>query len=153
MSEVKEAVVREPMIHINWPEIGRRWEMLSFMVVTGLYWLAVLGLCGSAIYICLYAVNLPWVEHRGQSSVHVISLVGLELAGISLLSLVRRQRRAREWSPLLTVFVLLMISLTAFVSTKPMGAVNVAGAVPVERHGMKSQKQPAAKPLTALRKK
>jgi hypothetical protein len=122
MSEVKEAVVREPMIHINWPENqqamgdaelhGRHGPLLAR--VSGTVWVGCLHLpvFGEP------AVGVaPW-----QSSVHVVSLVGMELPGIWLFSLLRQQRRAREWSPQLTVFVLLMISLTAFVCTKPVRA-------------------------------
>ena len=112
-----------------------------------------LELPGTAIYIAAYAVNLPWMEHAHLSCIHVGSLVSLELAGVWFLSLVGRQRREREWSPLLTVFTLLMNSFTGFVLSEPAVTVGGKRIVPAERRGGEPQKQPAAVRAVALRKK
>lgn len=102
MSETKEQLV-----YINWREIQRRWSKLGLTLVAVLYWVAMLALIFEGLRIALYAINLP---ASGWSWVRVGSLMGLEAAAVVLLTLVRQQQRAQEWSRLLLIFVLSIVS-------------------------------------------
>ena len=107
---------KEPIVFINWQEVRRRSSRLGSVLVTGLYYLAILALIFEAFHIAIYAANLPV---SSWNRIHVASLVGLELAAVWFLTLIRKQRHAGEWSPLLTVFVLSMVSYIAFRSSAP----------------------------------
>jgi hypothetical protein len=109
---------KEPMVFINWQEVRRRWSRLGFALVAGLYYLAILALIFEAVHVALYAANLPGAGGR-WSRVNVVSLVGLETAAAWFLTLVRKQWSAREWSGLLTLFVLSMMSYVTFRCSEP----------------------------------
>jgi len=134
---------KEPIVFINWQEVRRRSWKLRFLVVAGFYYLAILALILEAFHIAVYATNLPAAGHWNR--IHVASLVGLELAAIWFLTLIRKQRRAGEWSPLLTLFVLSMVLYIAFRSTDP-AAVTQAKAAPAVRSGNETRHPPVAKP-------
>jgi hypothetical protein len=146
MSEIKE-----PMVFINWREIRRRWSKLGWVLVTGLYYLAILALILEAFHIATYAANLPAAGRGHLNRIHVASLVGLEAAAVWFLTLIRKQRRAGEWSPLLTLFVLCMVSYIAFRSSEP-AAVTQAKAAPDIRSGSEVRHPPVSKPAV-LRKR
>jgi hypothetical protein len=105
--------VNEPVVFVNWQEVGRRCERLGMSVIAALYALAVVGLALTAFAIVAYGLLLPWAKHPVWSGTRLLTLAVLEAAGIWFLSLVRQQRRTREWSPILAVFALLMVSLTS----------------------------------------
>jgi hypothetical protein len=134
---------KEPIVFINWQEIRRRSSRLGWVLITGLYYLAILALIFEAFHIAIYAANLPAAS--GWSRIHVVSLVGLELAAVWFLTLIRRQRGAGEWSPLLTLFVLSMVSYLAFRSSEP-AAVTQARAAPDVRRGSEVRHPLVAKP-------
>ncbi len=139
---------KEPIVFINWQEVRRRSSRLRFVLVAGLYYLAILALLLEAFRIAVYATNQPagpW------NRIHVASLVGLELAAIWFLTLIRKQRRAGEWSPLLTLFVLSMVSYMAYRSSEPTAMTQVKAA-PDIRSGSEARRPPAAKPAV-LRKR
>jgi len=139
---------KEPIVFINWQEIRRRSSRLRWVLVVGLYYLAILALIFEAFHIAIYAVKLP---ASSWARIHVVSLVGLELAAVWFLTLIRRQRRAGEWSPLLTLFVLSMVSYLAFRSSEP-AATTQAKAAPGVRSGIEVRHPPVAKPAV-LRKR
>src|SRR5574340_1494404 len=129
---------KEPIVFINWQEVRRRSSRLRFVLVAGLYYLAILALILEAFHIAVYATNQP-AGHWNR--IHVASLVGLELAAIGFLTLIRKQRRTGEWSPLLNLFVLSMVSYIAFRSSEP-AAVTQAKAAPDVRSGSEVRRPP-----------
>ena len=137
-----------PIVFINWQEVRRRSSRLRFVLVAGLYFLAILALIFEAFHIAVYATNQP-AGHWNRT--HVPSLVGLELAAIWFLTLVRKQRRAEEWSPLLTLFVLSMVSYIAFRCSEP-AAVTQAQAAPDVRSGSEVRRPPVGKPAVLRRR-
>lgn len=141
---------KEPIVFVNWQEIRRRSGRLRFMLVAGLYYLAILALILEAFHIVIHAGNLP-IAGVPRNRVHVASLVGLELAAVWFLTLIRKQRHAGEWSPLLTLFVLAMVSYIAFRFTEPV-AVTQAKTAPDVRSGYEVRRPPVAKPA-ALRRR
>jgi hypothetical protein len=136
---------KEPMVFINWQEVGRRWSRLGFALVAGLCYLAVLALIFEAAHIALYVAHLPGAGGR-WSRVHVVSLVGLEAAAAWFLTLVRKQWRAREWSGLLTVFVLSMMSYVTFRCSEPVAVTQAKTTAAVGCGDM--QMSTAVKPAT-----
>jgi hypothetical protein len=142
---------KEPMVFINWREIRRRSSRLGFVLVAGLYWLAILALIFEAVQIAMYAANLPGVGRGHWNRIHVASLVGLEVAAFWFLTLVRKQRRAGEWSSLLTLFLLFMLSYIAFRSTEP-AAVTQAKTAPEVRCGGEAQNSPVREPAVLRRR-
>jgi hypothetical protein len=140
---------KEPMVFINWQEIRRRSSRLRLVLAAGLYYLAIPALIFEAFRIAIYAASLPAAS--SWSRIHMASLVGLELAALWFLTLIRKQRRAGEWSPLLTLFVLSMVSYIAFRSSEP-AAVTQAKAAPDVRSGSEVRHPPVAKPAV-LRKR
>ena len=146
MSEIKE-----PIVFINWQEIRRRSSRLGFVLVAGLFYLALLALILEAFHIAIYSANLPGVRRGYWNWIHVGSLVGLELGAFWFLTLVRKQRHAGEWSPLLTLFVLLMMSYTMFRFTEPT-VVTQAKTTPAFRCGGEVQNPPVAKPVILKRR-
>jgi len=140
---------KEPIVFINWQEIRKRSSRLGWVLVAGLFYLAILALIFEAFHIAIYAVKLPAAS--SWTRIHVVSLVGLELAAVWFLTLIRRQRRAGEWSPLLTLFVLSMVSYLAFRSSEP-AATTQAKAAPDVRSGIEVRHPPVAKPAV-LRKR
>ena len=139
---------KEPIVFINWQEVRRRSSRLRFVLVAGLYYLAILALIFEAFHIAVYATHQP-ADHWNR--IHVASLVGLELAAIWFLTLVRKQRRAGEWSPLLTLFVLSMVSYIAFRCSEP-AAVTQAKAAPDVRSGSEVRRPPVGKPAVLRRR-
>jgi hypothetical protein len=139
---------REPIVFINWQEVRRRSSRLRFALVAGLYYLAILALIFEAFHIAVYATNQP-ASHWNR--IHVASLVGLELAAIWFLTLIRKQRRAGEWSPLLTLFVLSMMSYMTYRCSEPAAMTQVKAATDI-RSGSEIRHPPAAKPAV-LRKR
>lgn len=133
---------KEPIVFINWQEIRRRSSRLRWVLVAGLFYLALLALVFEAFHIASYAVKLP---ASSWNRIHVASLVGLELAAVWFLTLIRKQRRAGEWSSLLTLFVLSMASYIAFRSSEP-AAVTQAKAAPDVRSGIEIRHRPVARP-------
>jgi hypothetical protein len=109
-----------------------------------------LALVLEAFHIVIYAANLP-VAGAPRNRIHVASLVGLELAAVWFLTLIRKQRHAGEWSPLLTVFVLSMVSYIALRCTEPVAAMQ-ARTAPDVRNGNEVRRPPVAKPA-ALRRR
>ena len=83
---------KEPIVFINWQEVRRRSSRLRFVLVAGLYYLAILALILEAFHMAVYAANQPAGPWK---RIHVASLVGLELAAIWFLTLIRKQRRGR----------------------------------------------------------
>jgi hypothetical protein len=146
MSEIKE-----PMVFINWREIRRRSSRLGWVLVAGLYYLAIPALIFEAFRMATYAGNLPAAGRGHLTWIHVASLVGLEVAAVWFLTLVRKQRHAGEWSSLLTLFVLSMASYIAFRSSEPSVATQAKSRPEVRRAG-ETQKPPAATPAV-LRKR
>ena len=134
---------KEPIVFINWQEIRRRSSRLRWVLVAGLFYLAILAVIFEAFHIAIYAVKLPAAS--SWTRIHVASLVGLELAAVWFLTLIRKQRRAGEWSPLLTLFVLSMVSYLAFRSSEP-AAMTQAKAAPDVRSGIEVRHPPVAKP-------
>lgn len=141
---------REPLVFINWQEVRKRSSRVRFVLVAGLYYLAILALILEAFHIAIYAANLP-VPGAPRNRIHVASLVGLELAAVWFLTLIRKQRHAGEWSPLLTLFVLSMVSYIAFRSTEPV-AVTLAKTAPDVRSGNEVRRPPVAKPAVLRRR-
>ena len=120
---------KEPMLFINWQEVRKRWSRFGFAVVAGLFYLASLALIFEAVHIVLYAANLPATGGGRWSRTHLVSLVGFEMAAAWFLTLVRKQWRAREWSGLLALFVLSMLSYITFRFSEP-ALVTQAKTVP-----------------------
>jgi hypothetical protein len=141
---------KEPIVFVNLQEIRRRTSRFRFMLVAGLYYLAILALILEAFQIVIDAANLP-VAGGPWNRIHVASLVGLEVAAVWFLTLIRKQRHAGEWSPLLTVFVLSTMSYIAFRSTEPV-AVTQAKTAPDVGSGNEVRRPPVAKPA-ALRRR
>jgi hypothetical protein len=146
MSEIKE-----PIVFINWGEIRRRSSRLGFVLVAGMYYLALLALVFEASHIAIYAANLPAVGRGHWNWIHVGSLVGLELAAVWFLTLVKKQRHAGEWSPLLILFVLFMVSYTTFRSSEP-ALVTRAKTTPAFRCGGEAQNPPVTEPVVLRRR-
>jgi hypothetical protein len=140
---------KEPIVFVNWQEIRRRSSRFRFALVAGLYYSAILALILEAFHIVIYAENLP-VAGATRNRIHVVSLVGLELATVWFLTLIRKHRHAGEWSPLLTVFVLSMVSYIAFRSTEPV-VVTQAKTAPDVRSGNEVRRPPVAKPAVLRR--
>lgn len=141
---------KEPIVFVNWQEIRRRTSRFRFVLVAGLYYSAILALILKAFQIVIYAANLS-VADAPRNRIHVASLVGLELAAVWFLTLIRKQRRAGEWSPLLTLFVLSMVSYIAFRSTEPVAAMQ-AKTAPDVRSGDEVRRPPVAKPAVLRRR-
>ena len=141
---------KEPMVFINWREVRRRWSRLGFVLVAGLYYLAILALIFEALHIALYSANPPGGAGY-WNRIHVASLVGLEAAAVWFLTLVRKQRRAGEWSSLLTLFVLSMVAYLTFRFSEP-AVVTQAKTAPKLRCGSETQNPPAAKPVVLSRR-
>jgi hypothetical protein len=141
---------KEPILFVNWQEIRRRSSGFRFALVAGLYYSAILALILEAFHIAIYAGNLP-ATGAPRNRIHVASLVGLELAAVWFLTLIRKQRRAGEWSPLLTLFVLSMVSYIAFRCTEPVAAMQ-AKTAPDVRSGNEVQRPPVAKPAVLRRR-
>ena len=141
---------KEPMVFINWREVRRRLSRLGFVLVAGLYYLAILALIFEALHIAFYSANPPG-DTGYWNRVHVASLVGLEGAAVWFLTLVRKQRRAGEWSSLLTLFVLAMVSYLTFRFSEP-AVVTQAKTTPVLRCGSEVQKPPVAQPAVLSRR-
>jgi len=139
---------KEPIVFVNWQEVRRRSSRLGSVLVAGLYYLAILALIFEAFHVAIYAANPPV---SSWNRIHVASLVGLELAAVWFLTLIRKQRHAGEWSPLLSLFVLSMVSYIAFRSSAP-AAVTQAKAAPDVRSGSEVRHPPVAKPAV-LRKR
>ena len=125
--------VNEPVVFVNWQEVGRRCERLGLLVITALYALAIIGLALTACAIVSYGFLLPWANHPLWSGTRLLTLGVLEAAGIWFVSLVRQQRRTREWSPILTVFALFMVSLTSLLLNE--AAANMARQHPAPAQG------------------
>lgn len=142
---------REPMAFINWREVRRRWSRLGFALVAGLYYLAILALIFEALHIALYVANPPGAGSGHVNRIHAASLVSLEAASVWFLTLVRKQRRVGEWSSLLTLFVLPMVSYIAFRLTEP-APVTEAKTAAEFRCGSEAQDPPAAKPAVLKRR-
>ena len=139
---------KEPMLFINWQEVRKRWSRFGFALVAGLFYLAILALIFEAVHIVLYAANLPAASGR-WSRTHLVSLVGFEIAAAWFLTLVRKQWRAREWSGLLALFVLSMMSYITFRFSEPV-LVTQAKTAPVIRSG---ETTPRAIRSTPIRKR
>lgn len=141
---------KEPMVFINWREVRRRSSRLGFVLVAGLYYLAILVLIFEALHIALYSANPPGGA-GGWTRIHVASLVGLETAAVWFLTLVRKQRRAGEWSSLLTLFVLSMVAYVTFRLSEP-AVVTQAKTAQELRCGSETQNPPVAKPAVLSRR-
>lgn len=132
---------KEPVVYFNWREIRRRWSRPGWVLVAGLYYLAMLALVLETFHIVSYSANLPVAGRGYWNWIHVASLMGLELAAVWFLALVRKQRCAGEWSALLTLFVLCTVSYITFRSSEP-AVVRQVKAAPTLRRGGEVQKPP-----------
>jgi len=143
--------VNEPVLFVNWQEVGRRCERLGMSVIAALYALAIVGLALTAFAIVSYGFLLPWATHPLWSGSRLLTLGVLEAAGIWFLSLVRQQRRTREWSPILTVFALFMVSLTSLLLNEAAANDARQYSAPAQGRGVETPRRVQPKAVAALK--
>lgn len=143
--------VNEPVVFVNWQEVGRRCERLGLSVIAALYALAIIGLALTAFAIVSYGLLLPWSKHPVWSGTRLLTLVVLEAAGIWFLSLVRQQRRTREWSPILTVFALFMVSLTSLLLNEAHANVTRQYSAPAQERSVETPRRVQPKAVAVMK--
>jgi hypothetical protein len=143
--------VNEPVVFVNWQEVGRRCERLGMSVITALYALAIVGLALTAFAIVSYGLLLPWAKHPVWSGTRLLTLAVLEAAGVWFLSLVRQQRRTREWSPILTVFALFMMSLTSLLLNEAAANVARRYSAPAQGHSVETPRRVPSKAVAVMK--
>ena len=143
--------VNEPVVFVNWQEVGRRCERLGMPVIAALYALAIVGLALTAFAIVSYGLLLPWAKHPVWSGTRLLSLAVLEAAGVWFLSLVRQQRRTRGWSPILTVFALFMVSLTSLLLNEAAANVARRYSAPAQGHSVETPRRVPSKAVAVMK--
>ena len=143
--------VNEPVVFVNWQEVGRRCERLGMSVIAALYALAIVGLALTAFAIVSYGLLLPWAKHPVWSGTRLLTLAVLEAAGVWFLSLVRQQRRTREWSPILTVFALFMMSLTSLLLNEATANVARRYSAPAQGHSVETPRRVPSKAVAVMK--
>ena len=143
--------VNEPVVFVNWQEVGRRCERLGMSVIAALYALAIIGLALTAFAIVSYGLLLPWSKHPVWSGTRLLTLVVLEAAGIWFLSLVRQQRRTREWSPILTVLALFMASLTSLLLNEAHAHVTRQYSAPAQERSVETPRRVQPKAVAVMK--
>ena len=143
--------VNEPVVFVNRQEVGRRCERLGMSVIAALYALAIVGLALTAFAIVSYGLLLPWAKHPVWSGTRLLTLAVLEAAGVWFLSLVRQQRRRREWSPILTVFALFMVSLTSLLLNEAAANVARRYSAPAQGHSVETPRRVPSKAVAVMK--